>query len=76
MSSTAQILEYGVNLFADGQAYFRLHLSTGDWHTVHLTDPAIARNWMDMLRNEGPVHLVPQTNVIFTGREPVGEAES
>lgn len=76
MATTKQVIEYGVNLFADGQAYFRLRLSSGQWHTVHITDPHVAGNWMDLLRNERPIHVVTQTNVIFTGVEPVGEAES
>ena len=72
---TRRVVEYGVNHFPSETTYFRLKLDTGGWKTVMIKDPMVSANWVDLLRNESPVHVVEETSVLFTGVEPVGEAE-
>lgn len=39
------------------------------------TDPAQLSFWVDMLRNEAPVYFDDDSEVMYTGTEPIGSGD-
>ena len=70
-----EIVEYSVIHKLDGSTQINLFFEDGVRHSLSNLDPARALLLVDLLRNEKPMFWSKGPNIIWTGREPVGEGE-
>ena len=71
-----EIKEYSVIYKIDGTTQINLFFEDGTWRSLGTLDPVRALFLTDLLRNEKPLYWSKGPEIIWTGREPVGEGES
>ncbi|WP_288068246.1 hypothetical protein V7O61_06890 [Methanolobus sp. WCC1] len=52
-----------------------MYFTDGTWDSYKDLEPTRAMLIIDMLRNEKPVYWTEGPDILWTGREPVGEEE-
>ena len=70
-----QIEKYAVLHYRDGTTRINIYFTDGSWDFYTKLDPAKALLLVDLLRNEKPVFWTEGPDILWTGREPVGEEE-
>ena len=69
------VSKYAVLHYKDGRTRINLYFSDGSWDYYYELDSARAMFLVDLLRNEKPVYWTEGPDILWTGREPVGEKE-
>ena len=67
--------KYAVLHYRNGSTRINLYFKDGSWEFYSGLDPARASLLIDLLRNEKPVYWTHGHDILWTGREPVGEEE-
>jgi hypothetical protein len=75
MPTKKTISKYAVLHYKDGRTRINLYFTDGSWDYYWELDPARALLLVDLLRNEKPVYWTEPQNILWTGKEPVGEEE-
>ena len=70
-----QIEKYAVLHYRDGTTRINIYFTDGSWDYYIKLDSARALLLVDLLRNEKPVFWTEGPDILWTGREPVGEEE-
>ncbi len=74
-SSVKQVKEYTLFHYKDGTFRINLYFTDGSWDYYVGLDAVRFAALSDLLRNEKPVYWTEGPDVLWTGREPVGEEE-
>ena len=69
------VSKYAVLHYRDGRTRINLYFTDGSWDYYFELDPARAALLIDILRNEKPVYWTHPQDILWTGKEPVGEEE-
>ena len=75
MPTKKTIEKYAVLHYKDGRTRINLYFTDGSWDYYFELDPARALLLLDILRNEKPVYWTHPNDILWTGKEPVGEEE-
>lgn len=75
MATKKTVEKYAVLHYRDGRTRLNLYFTDGSWDHYYELDPARASLLVDILRNEKPVYWTESYDILWTGREPVGEGE-
>jgi hypothetical protein len=75
MPVVKQVKSYAVMHYQDGTTRINVYFTDGTWDYYINLDPPRAMLIMDILRNEKPVSWTDPNKILWTGHEPVGEAE-
>ena len=70
-----QITSYSVTLQTDEFCYLCLISSDGRTYNIKPKNLYHLNTYVELLRNENPIFFEPSRQVLFTGKEPVGEAD-
>lgn len=70
-----QVEKYAVLHYRDGTTRINIYFTDGSWDYYLKLDPTRALFLVDVLRNEKPVFWTEGPDILWTGREPVGENE-
>lgn len=74
-SKVKTIEKYSVLHYRDGTTRINIYFTDGSWNYYTKLDPERALLLVDLLRNEKPVFWTEGPDILWTGREPVGEEE-
>ena len=75
MANQKEIEAYSVLHYRDGTTRINLHFADDTYEHYDAIDAARATLLLDILRNEHPVYWTPDQEILWTGKEPVGEGE-
>ena len=75
MASQKEIESYSVLHYRDGTSRINLHFADDTYEHYDAIDAARATLLLDILRNEHPVYWTAEQEILWTGKEPVGEGE-
>ncbi|RLD50756.1 MAG: hypothetical protein DRJ05_19225 [Bacteroidetes bacterium] len=75
MATKKTVEKYAVLHYRNGRTRINLYFPDGSWEYYYDLDPARASLLIDLLRNEKPVYWTEGPDILWTGREPVGEKE-
>jgi hypothetical protein len=70
-----EVKQYTVFHYRNGSTRINVYFTDGSWDYYVRLDPARALLILDLLRNEKPVFWTEGPDVLWAGREPVGEEE-
>lgn len=70
-----EILAYSVLHYRNGTSRINLHFADDSFSHYTGLDAARAALLLDILRNEKPVYWTEEEEILWTGKEPVGEGE-
>lgn len=75
MAIKKTVEKYAILHYRDGRTRINLYFTDGSWDYWYDLDPARASLLTDILRHEKPVYWTEGADILWTGREPVGEHE-
>jgi hypothetical protein len=75
VATKKQIKNYAVMHYRDGTTRINVYMTDGTWDFYIGLDPVRAHHIIDLLRNEKPVYWTEGPDILWCGREPVGEEE-
>ena len=75
MATKKTVSKYAVLHYRDGRTRINLYFTDGSWDYYYDLEPARASLLVDMLRNEKSVYWTEGPDILWTGKEPVGEEE-
>ena len=75
MASHKEIVSYSVLHYRNGGTRINLHFADESYEHYDSLDPDRATLLLDILRNEHPVFWTEGQEILWTGKEPVGEGE-
>jgi hypothetical protein len=75
MPTKKTVSKYAFLHYKDGRNRLNLYFTDGSWDYYFDLDPARALLLLDVLRNEKPVYWTHPQDILWTGKEPVGEEE-
>lgn len=75
MANQKEILAYSVLHYKNGTSRINLHFEGEDFSHYENLDTGRALLLLDILRNEKPVYWTDEGEILWTGKEPVGEGE-
>jgi hypothetical protein len=75
MATIKVVKEYTVLHYRNGTTRINIYFTDGSWDFYTELDSARALLLLDILRNEKPVFWTEGPDILWSGREPVGEQE-
>ena len=75
MATKKTVEKYAILHYRDGRTRINLYFTDGTWDYYYDLEPARASLLADLLRNEKPVYWTEGPDILWIGREPVGEEE-
>lgn len=75
MPEQKEVVAYSVLHHRDGKTRINLHFADDTFEHYDQLDAARAFLILDILRNEHPVYWTFEKDILWTGKEPVGEGE-
>jgi hypothetical protein len=75
MATVKVVKEYTVLHYRNGTTRINIYFTDGTWDTYTQLDSGRALLLLDILRNEKPVFWTEGPDILWSGREPVGEEE-
>jgi hypothetical protein len=75
MPTKKTVERYAILHYRDGRTRINLYFTDGTWDYWFDLDPSRASLFADILRNEKPVYWTEGPDILWTGKEPVGEEE-
>jgi hypothetical protein len=75
MPTKKTVSKYAVLHYRDGRTRINIYFTDGSWDYYYDLDPQRALLLVDLLRNEKPVYWTEGPDILWTGKEPVGEEE-
>lgn len=75
MATKKTVEKYAILHYRDGRTRINLYFTDGTWDYWYDLAPDRASLLGDILRNEKPVYWTEGPDILWTGKEPVGEEE-
>lgn len=75
MSAQKEIVAFSVLHYQNGTSRINLHFADETFSHYTGLDPARTLLLVDILRNEKPIYWTEEKEILWTGKEPVGEGE-
>jgi hypothetical protein len=75
MATVKTVKQYAVLHYRNGTTRINIYFTDGSWDCYKDLDSERALLLLDILRNEKPVFWTEGPDILWSGREPVGEEE-
>lgn len=75
MPTQKEIVAYSILHYRNGTSRINLHFADDTFSHYAELNPARALLLIDILRNEKPLYWTEEEEILWTGKEPVGEGE-
>ncbi len=75
MATRKEVQKYAVLHYRDETTRINIYFTDGSWDCYKKLDSNRAMLILDILRNEKPVYWTEGPDILWSGREPVGEEE-